>query len=388
MTPSAIDFFAEAKVRSQHKLDLYGKYLHPLVRKLGSRVGPGRPSRHIWIVDGFAGAARYEPDDGGRMQDGSPMISAKFARQISLAREYPVVRCINVERDADCYAELQRNLAPWQELVLNLPGEFSERVDDILTAIGDDPALIFLDPFGVNGIEMEIIEKLLGRAGKTELLIHFSDKTFLRMAGHLDDNDKRLPVGRKVAEAKLARLDAVIGTSLWRRLWRNGTRDTDVAIDAIVELYLSELRTRIGYAHQVRMRDHYAQRAAYRLVFCTNSTHGVELMSDIACRYETELKATADAGAMTFWADQEAIQRMTDLRDAVYAAGLRRGTATREQIIHELAPKLFGLYTSTDYAVVIRELIAAGRIDRGNAKGIEPRESLRFIEPAQGSLLG
>lgn len=236
---------------------------------------------------------------------------------------------------------------------------------------------------------MEIIERILNRPGKTELLIHFSDKTFLRMAGHLDDNDQRLPVGRKVAEAKLARLDAVIGAPLWRRLWSNGTSNTDAAIDAIVELYLSELRTRIGYAHHIRMRDHCAQRAAYRLVFCTNSTHGVELMSDIACRYETELKATADAGAMTLWADQEAIQRMTDLRDAAHAAGLRRGgVATREQIIHELAPKLFGLYTSTDYAKVIRELVADGRIDRASAKGIDTREPLRFVEPAQGSLLG
>lgn len=389
MTPNAIDFFAEAKVRSQHKLDLYGKYLKPLTYKWGRLVGPGHPGDHIWIVDGFAGAGRYQPDDGGRVQDGSPLIAARFARQIEFDRGYPLVRCVNVERDRDCFIELQRNLAAWQELVVNLPGEFCEHLDDVLAAIGEDPALIFLDPFGVNGIEMEIIEKILERAGKTELLIHFSDKTFLRMAGHLDDNDKRLSVGRKVAEAKLARLDAVIGTPLWRRLWSNGDGDTDAAIDAIVELYLSELRTRIGYAHQIKMRDHHADRAAYRLVFCTNSPHGVELMSDIACRYETELKETADAGAMTLWGDQEAIQRMTDLRDTVHAAGVRRGgVATREQIIHELAPKLFGLYTSTDYAKVIRELVADGRIDRANPTGIEPREPLRFVEPAQGSLLG
>jgi hypothetical protein len=56
MTPGALDFFAEAKARSLHKLDLYSKYLVPLVRKVGRLAGPGRPARHIWIVDGFAGA--------------------------------------------------------------------------------------------------------------------------------------------------------------------------------------------------------------------------------------------------------------------------------------------------------------------------------------------
>lgn len=71
---------------------------------------------------------------------------------------------------------------------------------------------------------------------------------------------------------------------------------------------------------------------------------------------------------MTFSVDQETIQRMTYLRDAVHAVGLRRGTATREEIIHELAPKLFGLYTSTDYAKAIRELVRDGLIARPTAK--------------------
>jgi hypothetical protein len=32
--------------------------------------------------------------------------------------------------------------------------------------------------------------------------------------------------------------------------------------------------------------------------------------------------------------------RRTDLRDAVYAAGLRGGTATHEQVIHELRARV------------------------------------------------
>ncbi len=301
-----------------------------------------------------------------------------------------MVRCINVERDPACFAELRRNLAPWQEVAICLRGTFAEHLEAILETIGEDPALIFLDPFGVNGIEMDVLARILARAGKTELLVHFSDKTFLRMAGHLDDNDKRLPVGRKVAESKLRRLDTVIDTPLWRRLWHNGSAiDTDRAMDATVELYLSQLRTRINYAHQIPMRDHYADRAAYRLVFCTNSPHGVELMSDIACAYETDLKEVADAGAMTLWAADEARQRLTDLRDAVHAAGLRRGgVATRVQIIHELAPQRFGQYRTSEYALVIRQLVKTGLIDRSTPSGIGAREPLGFVEPAQGSLLG
>jgi three-Cys-motif partner protein len=390
MAQQPIDFFAQAKARSLHKLDIYSKYLQPLVFKWGQLAGPTRPGRHIWLVDGFAGAGRYQPDDGGRTQDGSPLIAAKWARQIALDRRYPLVRCINVERDAQCFADLERNLAPWTsgvDVAINLRGDFSGHLDLILETIGNDPALVFLDPFGLHGIEMELIERALARAGKTEFIIHFSDKTFLRMAGHLDDNDQRLPVGQKVAESKLARLDAVIGNRLWRRIWTDHSRNTDEAIEATIKLYLSELRLRIGYAHGISIRDTYNDRPAYRLVFCTESPHGVELMSDIAYRYETGLKEQHDAGTMTLWEDQEARQRLTDLRDAVHSAGLRSGTASREQIIHELAPHYFGQYTSTHYAKAIRELVTLGLIERETSVGIEPREPLRFIEPAQGSLL-
>jgi hypothetical protein len=90
---------------------------------------------------------------------------------------------------------------------------------------------------------------------------------------------------------------------------------------------------------------------------------------------------------MTLWAAPERRQHLTSLRDAVYDVGLRRRVATREQIIHELAPTLFGRYITSEYARVIRELVSAGLIDRATPTGIEPREELRFVEPDQGSLL-
>jgi hypothetical protein len=109
------------------------------------------------------------------------------------------------------------------------------------------------------------------------------------------------------------------------------------------------------------------------------------LMSDIVCRYERALKKEEDAGVMTLWQDSEERQRLTDLRNRIHATGLASGRASREDIIHKLAPELFGLYNSTEYAKAIRELVQVGLIDRPTAVGIEPREPLRFIEPPQAS---
>lgn len=382
-----LEFFEQTKARSLHKLNLLEGYLQPFTFKLGSSTGWGGQTHHIWIVDGFAGAGSYQPDASGRVQDGSPVIAAKWAKKVAVDRGYPLVRCINVERDRGCFERLRRELAPWQDVAIAHNGEFADHLLDILDAVGADPALFFLDPFGIRGIEMDLICQIAARSGKTELLLHFSDKTFLRMAGHLDDRGERMPAGQKQAESKLAALDTLIGTKRWRLLVPAGA-DTETAIDAVAELYLEQLReSGWRYAHQIQMRDAWRDRPAYRLMFATPSPHGVELMSDLVCRYEQTLEESAVAGQMTLWHEQEERQRSTNLKDQIYAEGKRAGAITREQLIHRLAPQHFGRYTSTYYAKMIRELVNEGLIDRPTAKSIGLRESLGFVESPQGSLI-
>lgn len=380
MPPEAIDFFGAAKATSLYKLDLFGKYLKPLTWKLGSGW------RNVWIVDGFAGSGAYRSG-----QSGSPRVAAVWAREEEVRRGHPLVRCINVERDPECFDQLEHNLAPWKHLVSNLPGAFADRLDGILDRLGRDPAFFFLDPFGVNGIEMEVIEKILSRPSrKTELLLHFSDKSFKRMAGHSDDDEgDRSSLAIKLAKSKLARLDAVIGTPLWRRWWEGEVADTDAAMEATVQLYLSQLRERgFRYAQQVRMRDALDARPPYRLIFCTESPHGVELMSDMACVYERSLWDRANEGTFDMMLAEETRTRGDGrLRDLIHEIGLAKGVLTRQQIVHTLAPRLFGEYRTSDYAKAIRELVSNGGIDRPSSKGIEDKEELRFVPLAQQSLL-
>lgn len=383
--PSAAnpDFFAEAHAASISKIEILEKYLRPLTYKWGSGW------RTIWVLDGFAGQGAYQPDAGGRIQPGSPLVAAQWAREIELHRGHPLLHTINVERDGPTFDTLRRHLAPYQALTTNLHGEFEARLDEVLAMTGRDPAFFFLDPFGVNGIEIELIERILRRPSrKTELLIHFSDRSFKRMAGHLADNVRK-EVGHKVAEAKLAQLDAVIGTPLWRRIWE-AAPDTDAAIDQIAKLYRAQLAERgVRYAHEIRMRDAYADRPRYRLIFGTGSTHGVELMSDIACRYERELFDAAHEGSFELiWEEQRRVSALGALRDSIYEYGLEHHGCTPDEIGRNLSVRFFGEYTRTDYNEAIRRLVKEGAIDRGTAKGIKPDEPLRFVVRSQQSLLG
>jgi three-Cys-motif partner protein len=377
--PQPIDFFQQAKIASLRKLDLYGKYLKPLSFKWGAGW------RHHWIVDGFAGAGAYDDDS---QQDGSPLIAARWARQEEQRCGYPKVKCINVERDPACFHRLTANLAPWAHLVTNLPGEFGEHLEKIIETIGRDPAFFFLDPFGVRGIEMPLIERIMQRSGrKTELLIHFSERSFARMAGHASEDD-RATAAERMAQTKLVRLDEVIGSQMWRPWWTGGNVDPGKALEKTIDLYMSQLRSRgFEFVHQIAVRDKLTDRSRYRLVFCTNSPHGVDLMSDIACRYERSLVEEAAAGQDTLFAESETRQSEGELIDTIHKTGLERDVITRERIRHLLAPRAFGQHTITDYNRAIVELVKRGGIDRTTAVGIEEREELRFKAFAQGSLL-
>jgi three-Cys-motif partner protein len=367
------------------KIAILRKYLRPFTYKLGSRP-PGR----VWLVDAFAGAGRYDPDESGKTEDGSPRASALLARELELKRGDPLLRTINVEADRDTFMKLIGNLAPYPQLCGNINKTFEEALEEILATIGNDPALFFLDPFGVNGIEMHVLERIRARAGKTEILIHFSDRSVLRMAGNLDDNEQRKEVGRKAADAKVAKLDDVIGSQWWQRIWLNKDMTTEQRIDEIAKLYASELRTRgFHFAHEIRMRDHYIDRPKYRLVFCTRSPHGVELMSYFACEYERELFDRHYEGSFdVYWIEQRREAARVALRDEIHRLGVTKGTMTTREIVHALTPLHFGEFLGSEYNEAIRELVDLGGIDRESRKGIKESERLKFVAMPQQSLFG
>lgn len=384
------DFFADPKYASLAKITILGKYLKPFTYKLGSR-----PPRRVWLVDGFAGQGTYDPDDSGRCDDGSPATSAKLARELELreqelGRDDPLLRTINVEADRETYVKLIGNLAPYRHLCTNINKTFEGALEEILARIRNDPALFFLDPFGVNGIEMHLLDRIRERAGKTELLIHFSDRSVLRMAGNLDDNEQRKEVGQKAADSKVAKLDQVIGSLWWQRIWQNKTLATDQRIDDIAKLYASELRTRgFDHVHEIRMRDHYPDRPKYRLVFCTRSPHGVELMSYFACEYERELFDRHYEGSFDlFWIKQTREAARATLREEIHALGVSRGTLSRREIVHALTPAHFGEFLGSEYDEAIRSLVDRGGIERKSRKGIKETERLAFVQLPQFNLFG
>ena len=167
------DFFTELKEWSERKHLILSKYLKMAAMMLGNVV----------YIDGFAGRGWYDSPNGEQIK-GSPLRAAELAKEFSEQQRSYSLRCINIERDPALFRQLETATAPYQGYVTNICGEFVNSLDSILAQVRNDPVICFLDPFGVKGIDLSAIRRLLRRGnGITDLWIRLDTGTIPRLDG-------------------------------------------------------------------------------------------------------------------------------------------------------------------------------------------------------------
>jgi three-Cys-motif partner protein len=231
-------FFEEQTETSRYKIEVYSKYLVPLAYKVLSKR-----YRRLWIIDAYAGAGTYLPDADGRRAEGSPSVAAKFVRQYNIenAKAGKELRLINVEADRATFARLQESLMGVGPDVTNIHGRFQDELDRILELVGADPAFFFIDPFGMEGADLQVIDRILARRSRTvtELLINFSHAGFRRMAGNLEPKGAKTPPRRPPPRPR------------WPGSIRSWTRSSGAGRGATRVLHLS--RNSIGSPPSTKM---------------------------------------------------------------------------------------------------------------------------------------
>jgi three-Cys-motif partner protein len=148
-------------------------------------MSPGQRTR-LWFVDAFAGAGR---DRTGT--PGSPLIAAEIARGVN-AEFFPAgpttssgMHVLAMEVDPQRAKQLEEHLEPFSQkppFVHVRQGELGEVLSPFLGYVQNDPVLYFLDPFGVEGLDAEMLRNILS-APKAEVLLLFSDEGAVRLAG-------------------------------------------------------------------------------------------------------------------------------------------------------------------------------------------------------------
>ena len=172
----------------------------------------GKTNARVLFVDGFAGPGEYA--DG---EKGSPVVAMRvFARHPERAKKKAEVVFYFIEKDPARFEHLDKLVEKWRPLLAPdakawaKRGSFDASMSDVFDDLDEQgnrmaPALVMIDPFGVKGMPMKVIRRILANP-KCEVYVSFMWEA----------------MNRFVSEPGFeASLDELFATSEWRRAKRN-----------------------------------------------------------------------------------------------------------------------------------------------------------------------
>lgn len=260
----------EAHTRAKHLI--LQRYMHawlPIISRSRGRVV---------FIDGFAGPGIYE---GG--EEGSPVIALRAL--IDHAHRHLIasnVHFLFFEDDAKRAARLRDVVRPYAEALppgctaTVMQGAYADLLNAALDEIEANgkqlaPSLVFIDPFGVSGLPMGLVRRVLATPS-CEVLINV-------MTGYMH---------RFIAAPEFEKpLDSIFGVRDWRAARDLAGRDR---VEFLRRLYLAELTRadvagRARYARLFSMLNRSNQ-PIYDLVFATNHKTGIDKMKDALWRVD------------------------------------------------------------------------------------------------------
>jgi len=369
------EFFHYLKPWSERKHRLLGKYLKPFSAKVASIT----PNREIFCIDCFAGAARY--DDG---KEGSPLMLAKLSDACSQWQVPVTFKIINVEPNLENFLSLEGETQSWIQkgIVTNINKKFSEAVPEILSKIGNVPALFFIDPFGPTSVYFSHLLPILRRSqSATELIVNFDTDGLQRIADATQsrsDNPKTV----KAIPTNIQNVTEIIGRNDWLSRYQSTNFSTQDKQKFLLSLYIENL-ARFGYAVATyAIREALGKATKYHLIYCTRHNDGIFLMNDFIFEEENSMLSDHFENRMTLFPtsfDDENENRRKELSLLVQSFLKENTKTTRKHIKHNLIFEHFAQFHSKDYRAVVQELIDSEELHASHGKKrINDDESLTY----------
>ncbi len=228
-------------------------------------LGMGYRNRHILFIDGFSGPGEY-----GDGEEGSPLVAMRVLKEHAARKEIKAeVKFIFIEEKTDRVRHLKGLVDQWRpELpesadVHVLPGSFDSLMTGVLDQLDEQertmpPALVMMDPFGVKGIPLDVIRRIMANP-KCEVYV-----TFMWEA-----------INRFLAQPEFEmHLTAMFGTDTWRDAISLGSRERKTFLHG---LYRRQLK-KAGAKQVVRFRLFAGNSHKYSVFFGTGNTTGSDRM--------------------------------------------------------------------------------------------------------------
>lgn len=376
-------FFTGAKTWSKRKHRLLAKYLKPFSAKVGSR------SKEIYIIDGFAGAAKYGDD-----YEGSPLVLARIADDCATWQNPVSLKIINIEAKHTHYKSLCEATQSWVErnIVTNRHGQFGALIPEIMFKVGEVPAFFFIDPYGPSPLHFAYLRPILERRQPiTELIINFDADGLRRLADDLRAKTST-KVGQKACETIVANVTNILGRDRWRQYFATDRLSAYERERFLVEDYTDSL-SHFGYrVVAYPIREVIDQRPKYWLIYCTRHPDGVMLMNGFIRREEDELIRESyerDGQQPLFDPVEKEIQdRRSELKRLVYEYVNRNRRTTRGAIKQHFVEERFAEFHETDYNAIVQEFLNEDLLKAIHGrKKINDNEPLTYTPPREGVIV-
>jgi len=373
---SSQEFFGELKEWSERKLKILEGYVDPFVKVLG------KPVQQVYYIDAFAGAGIYR---NGEM--GSAIRAAELALNYQNQGKPYRLKCINIESNKENFENLEANTADYGDLVLNLYGTFSENLVQVLDETIGNPALFFLDPFGVKGIDWDLIKKVIHRGWASDIWIRFDELAIVRLDARFDDKD----AGAQKSYAVLCKTYGISNpTVLHTKL--AGDSFTDRKRIA-AELYMQQLASefekvrRQGFAAKYPIRS-IAEQDKYSLVFATGHIRGAIIASELVCgveeTYQREVEDYKNSRPRQLSLFDKAPSEQEIFQEKVFLLAESMWTAckgrklSRPQVYAQVWAEWFGKIRSKHFNDAIKLLQDDGRIIEATGSPSNPKTVFTF----------
>lgn len=228
-------------------------------------LGMGNRNGRILFVDGFAGPGEYE---GG--EEGSPVVAMRvLAEHSAKSMINAEVVFFFIENEPRRVQHLSSRVAHWHP---RLPatakvhvreGSFDGSMTDVLDDLDEQgrrmaPALVMIDPFGVKGMPMHLIRRILANP-MCEVYVSFMWEA----------------MNRFVSEPEFeAPMDDLFGSRVWREAKQLAGNERK---DFLHESYRQQLKE-AGAKQVVHFHLFAGNRLKYSIFFGTGHTKGSDLM--------------------------------------------------------------------------------------------------------------
>lgn len=222
-------------------------------------------NERVIFCDGFAGPGAYS---GG--EEGSPIIALKAFLEHSYRPSISAeIQYLFIEADAErCEALRQavRGLSIPNNVHVEIRNdEYEISFGNILDKLEKDghqlaPMLVFIDPFGIKGISLEVVKRIMSNS-KCEVLITYMIGSTHRFIETPEFEDP---------------CDQLFGCTDWRDAKSMSGRDRE---EFLRQLYYKQLKELVGakYVRSFTMKNK-KNRTIYDLFFITNSAKGIDAM--------------------------------------------------------------------------------------------------------------